>query len=198
MTAVGVFAKPPLPGLVKTRLIPDIGAEAATRVYRFCLEHTLAVVADSGFDFQIFLSETSDDALFAERLTRLQRGADLGSRMHNAMQDLLDAGAAGALIIGSDCLDLEPGHLQAAAAALDEQDLVLLPALDGGYALIGCNRADAELLRDVVWSTEAVMAQTLANARALGYRTSLLETVRDVDTLRDLKNYPDLVRLIAS
>ena len=196
MIALGVFAKPPLPGKVKTRLIPDIGAEAAARVYRHCLEHALAVAANSGLDYRVFLGEDSDDALFADTTTRLQRGDDLGNRMANAFRDMFEAGATGALVMGSDCLDLEGRHLRAAAASLDNHDLVLLPALDGGYALIGCNRADPELFRGVAWSTDAVLQQSLANARRLGYRVCLLESVRDVDTLRDLEMYPDLVKLI--
>ena len=78
MISVGIFAKPPLPGKVKTRLIPDIGATRAARVYRYCLEYTLAVVKQSGLDYQLFISEASDDPLFQHEGYSLQKGEDLG------------------------------------------------------------------------------------------------------------------------
>jgi uncharacterized protein len=196
--AVGIFAKPPSPGLVKTRLIPDIGDLKAAKVYRYCLEYTLEVVRQSGLDYQLFLSEASEDQLFQQEPYSLQRGEDLGQRMYHALQDLLETASDGALIIGSDCLDITPLQLQDAARSLADHELVLVPALDGGYALVGCTVIDARLFRDVRWSTGEVYRQTLANAETLNYRTRSLESVRDVDTLQDLEHYPELLALIAS
>jgi len=198
MTPVGIFAKPPQPGLVKTRLIPEIGPAKAASVYRFCLEYALELARHSGLDYQLYLSQDSDDELFQEEQYSMQKGRDLGARMLHAFTDLLAANSDGAIIIGSDCLDLTIGHLQAAAQALADHELVLLPAIDGGYALIGCTRVNPELFKDVAWSTEQVLAQTLANAERLNYRVSLLETVRDIDTLQDLEQYPELLALITS
>lgn len=198
MISLALFAKPPLPGLVKTRLIPEIGAGKAARVYLFCLEHALLLTQHCGLDYQIYLSQDSDDDLFQYEQYNLQKGADLGARMLHAFAELIDAKSKGAIIIGSDCLDLTVGHIQAAAQALTDHELVLLPALDGGYALIGCSHANPELLKDVAWSTDQVLAQTLANARRLNYRVCLLETVRDIDTLQDLEQYPELLALITS
>jgi hypothetical protein len=198
MIAVGIFAKPPLPGLVKTRLIPDIGAVKAARVYRYCLEYTLAVVRQSGLDYQLFISEASDDPLFQEEDHRLQRGEDLGARMFNAFHDLLRRGSDGALIIGTDCLDITSMHLQAAARSLSNHELVILPAIDGGYALIGCRQIDPGLFRKLRWSTDQVFSQTVANARRLNYRVDTLEAVRDIDRLQDLEHYPELLALVAS
>ncbi|MFZ9039570.1 MAG: TIGR04282 family arsenosugar biosynthesis glycosyltransferase, partial [Gammaproteobacteria bacterium] len=96
------------------------------------------------------------------------------------------------------CLDIQIGHLRAAAQALASHELVLLPAVDGGYALIGSSKAEPALFDDVAWSSDRVLAQTLANAEKLRYRTSSLETVRDIDTLQDLKLYPELLALITS
>lgn len=198
MIGLGVFAKPPLAGLVKTRLVPALGAEKAARVYRHCLEHALEVARHSGLDYRLFLSQQSDDALFEGEPTSLQKGGDLGRRMACAMRDLLGSCPGGAIIIGSDCLDMSIGHLQAAARALASHELVLLPAFDGGYALIGCSRDDAELFARVDWGSDRVLRQTLANAERLGYRVSLLETVRDIDTLDDLEHYPELLALVTS
>ncbi|MCP4766723.1 MAG: glycosyltransferase [Gammaproteobacteria bacterium] len=198
MIAVGVFAKPPYPGLVKTRLIPDIGAAKAASVYRYCLEYTLQVVRESGLEYQLFLSEACDDVLFQQEEHSLQKGDDLGQRMYHAFQELLDTASDGALIIGTDCLDLTPMHLHDAARSLADHELVLIPALDGGYALIGCTTIAPGLFRDLRWSTDKVYRQTVANAQGLNYRVSSLETLRDIDTLQDLEHYPELLALIAS
>lgn len=197
MIPVGVFAKPPLPGLVKTRLMAEIGAAKATRVYRYCLDYTLEVARHSGLDYLVYLSQECDEAPFNEERYRLQKGGDLGLRMLNALSDMLDDAQA-AIIIGSDCLDLGPSQLQRAAQALSTHELVLIPAADGGFALIGCRESNPELFRDISWSSGRVLKQTLANARRLEYRVSLLDTVRDIDTLQDLEHYPELLALVAS
>lgn len=198
MIAVGIFAKPPYPGSVKTRLIPDIGSVKAARVYRYCLEYTLEVVRQSGLEYQLFLSEDCDDALFQEEEHSLQKGKDLGQRMYHAFEELLETASDGALIIGTDCLDLTPLHLQEAARSLADHELVLIPALDGGYALIGCTVIHPGLFRKLRWSTDQVYRQTIANAERLNYRCRFLESVRDIDTLQDLEHYPELLALIAS
>lgn len=198
MIPVGIFAKPPLPGLVKTRLIVDLGSAKATRIYRHCLEHTLDVAQRSGLEYQIYLSQEYDGEPFQEEQYNLQRGEDLGARMTSALRDLLAAGAPAAIIVGSDCLDLDTRHLQQAAQALADHELVLAPALDGGFVLIGCRQANSQLFRAVTWSSPGVLERTLDNARRLGYRTSLLETLRDIDTLQDVEQYPELLAMVAS
>ena len=195
---LGVFARPPHPGRVKTRLIPDIGAAAATEVYRHCLEYTLKIATESKLEFSLFLSEAGEDALFAGLPTRVQRGDDLGDRMQRALAELLAEGADGAMLIGSDCLDLRADSLQRAADLLRDNDLVLAPAHDGGYALIGCRQAHPDLFENIAWGSAAVLATTLERAARLGYRVGRLETVRDVDRLRDLEHYPELRRLLPS
>jgi len=198
MISVGIFAKPPHPGLVKTRLIPDIGADKAANVYRYCLEYTLEVVRESGLEFHLFLSDICNDELFEDEEYSVQKGPDLGTRMFNATQDILTTSIDGAIIIGSDCLDISSRHLLQAAQALADHELVLLPALDGGYALIGCTDIEPGLFHNINWSSDQVLKQTLKNAEKLDYRVSLLETVRDIDTLQDLEQYPELLALIAS
>ena len=198
MIPVGVFAKPPQPGQVKSRLVSEIGAGKATRVYLYCLEYALDLARHSGLDYQLYLTRECDEPLFQDEQYRLQRGGDLGARMTNALQDMIDADTQAAIIIGSDCLDLGTAHLQQAAQALSSHELVLAPAEDGGFVLIGCREANPDLFKSVAWGSDRVLKQTLANARALGYRVCLLETVRDIDTLRDLEHYPELLALVAS
>ena len=194
-TTVGIFARPPVSGKVKTRLIPDLGATKATQIYRHCLKHALQVCRNSGLGHQLFLTDQSDDEIFQGEDYLLQQEGDLGMRMFRALEVMLTS-SKGAIIVGSDCIDLTRRHLHQAAKALDSHELVLLPAEDGGYALIGCSQVDIKLFNNVQWGSEQVLEQTLTNANKLNYRTCLLETVRDIDTLHDLKHYPDLLALI--
>ena len=198
MVKLGIFARPPVPGQVKTRLIADLGAIKATQIYRHCLLHAIETARQSGLEYQLYLTAKSDDPLFDNQRQCLQTGEDLGARMLLALQEQLNAGATGAIIIGSDCLDLRVKHLLQAADALQTHDLVLLPALDGGFALIGCRQIQPALFDGVSWSTDQVLQQTLANAKALEYRVSMLESVRDIDRLQDLDPYPELLDLIST
>ncbi len=193
---IGVFAKPPKAHKVKTRLIPDIGAERATQVYRQCLQHALDITAASGLSYCFYLTDHSDEPVFSDCEQQLQHGADLGERMLNAFKAMLEEHDA-AIIIGTDCLDMTAEHLQQAARLLKETELVIQPVFDGGYSLIGCKKVDDLLFDQVCWSTETVLAQTISNAEKLDYQVSLLETVRDIDTLEDLKHYPQFGALIA-
>ncbi len=195
---LGVFARPPREGRVKTRLIPDLGARLATAVYRHCLAHSLRIAAESGLAYRLFLSEAGDDPLFAELPVHLQQGTDLGARMAQALSTLCHESVAGGMIIGSDCLDLDADYLRRAATALAQHDLVLAPAEDGGYALIGCRQPLPELFTDIEWGGSQVLATTLARAAAAGRRVCRLETVRDVDRLADVEHYPELRRLLTS
>ena len=195
MALVQIFAKPPEEGKVKTRLIPDLGKAKATEVYRYCLRYTLNLVHQSPLDYQLWLGEDSNNLFFADEKYKLQQGEDLGQRMYHAIsQGLCESNAV--LLIGSDCLDLTHAHLALATEALIDNDLVLLPTLDGGFAMIGCRKIESSLFADVEWSSERVLAQTLNNARQIKYRVHLLETVRDIDTLSDLNHYSELRALV--
>ena len=198
---IQLFAKPPVKGKVKTRLIPELGESVATDIYRYCLDYTIGLVRQSGIDYQLWLSEESQDSIFRDQPYSLQQGTDLGSRMLSAIKSRLEQNAnedSGVILIGSDCLDLTATHLQQAIDALRNHDLVLLPTFDGGYALIGCRRVDAELFANVDWGQKRVLQKTLENAKFLNYRVSLLETVRDIDRLQDVNNYAELKSLISS
>ena len=199
MPLIQLFAKPPVEGKVKTRLIPDLGAAKATQVYRYCLQYTLDLARQSGYEYQIWLSEDSRDPIFNGEPRHLQQGIDLGARMLQAIKTQLQnkSIADGKIVlIGSDCLDLTTEHLHRAIEALSNYDIVLLPACDGGYALIGCRVIDAQLFNRVQWGSNNVLTQTVNNAQSLGYQISLLETIRDIDTLADINHYPALLSLI--
>lgn len=200
MPLVQIFAKPPIAGKVKTRLIADLGEALATHIYRYCLGYTLNLVRRSGLDYQLWLSEDSDDPIFGSEAYYLQQGADLGSRMSQAISSQLHRQTTDVpkvILIGSDCLDLTVDHLHQAIEALGNHDIVLLPALDGGYAMVACRKIEAKLFTDVDWGSSRVFKQTLDNAKTLDYRVSILETVRDIDTLQDVNHYADLRSLIS-
>ena len=200
MALIQIFAKPPIAGKVKTRLIPDLGESVATEIYRYCLNYTLNLVRKSGFDYQIWLSENSNDPIFQGAAYSLQQGPDLGSRMLRAISSHLQQATpelAKVILIGSDCLDITNRHLHQAVDALGNHDIALLPALDGGYALIACRKIEAQIFADVEWGTGNVLEQTLKNARALNYRVAVLETVRDIDTLQDVNHYAELKPLLS-
>lgn len=197
MRIIQVFAKPPQPGKVKTRLIADLGAGIATDIYSFCLSYTLKLVQASSYAYQLWLSEQSSSEIFQTEDYHLQSGDNLGARMYNALASQLQTSIdAKVVLIGSDCLDMRQDHFKKVFAALDNYDIVLLPAVDGGFALIGCKRIDTRLFAEVEWGGSQVLQQTLANAKLLDFSVFQLETVRDVDTLDDLKHYPELLNII--
>lgn len=197
MPLVQIFAKPPVEGKVKTRLIPDIGVSNATAVYRHCLAFTLNLIQSSTLDYEVWLSEAGEYPLLDGLNYRIQQGDDLGTRMYHALSHHLQTCPNDkVLLIGSDCLDLTVQHLNQAIEHLSTHDLVLLPSYDGGFAMIGCRVINPSIFDSVLWSSSEVLQQTLTNANELGYRTHLLETVRDIDTLDDLNHYPALRGLI--
>jgi uncharacterized protein len=192
-----IFAKAPVPGRVKTRLIPALGAAGAARLARRMLDLALeqALAADVG-PVELCMSPAPGSAewtaipLPAEIGTSDQGGGDLGERMARAARRVIENGEA-VLLIGTDCPDLSTTRLREAASRLADHDAVLHPAADGGYPLLGLNRFNASLFEDMPWSTSAVADMTLARLAALGWRVWLGETLRDIDEPGDLAWLPE-------
>lgn len=187
-----VFARNPSPGSVKTRLIPALGADGAYEVYLKLLQHTLAASsAATGATPALWLAGGRPNPALAELLQHHpmpwhpQAGGDLGARMHAALSATLQH-AERVVLIGSDCPGYDTVYLEEAFAALDHADVVIGPATDGGYVLIGARQPIAELLVDMPWGTDQVLAITLQRMNAGGYRHQLLPPLRDVDTADDL------------
>jgi uncharacterized protein len=186
--AVSILAKAPIAGLVKTRLIPALGADGAALLQARLIERTLATACAAATG-PVTLWAAPDESQFgalAENfpvsLARQAEG-DLGARMLAALQATCPA-----LVIGSDCPALEPKHLHEAAHALrDGTDLVLIPAEDGGYVLIGMRQPQPALFAEVPWGTAEVMAQTRQRAADLGLSVRELPALWDVDVPRDLE-----------
>ncbi|MFP4138529.1 MAG: TIGR04282 family arsenosugar biosynthesis glycosyltransferase [Halomonas sp.] len=188
---LAILAKAPLPGRVKTRLIPACGAEEAARVHEALLRHTLAVAtaAMPATRITLWTALEHDHPLFlalAERhaiALRTQPEGDLGQRMRRALTP------GPAMVIGSDCPALTPALLRRCAAALANHDAVCLPAEDGGYALLGLNEVHPSLFTDIAWGGEAVMEQTRQRLAALGWHLACPATVWDLDRPEDLARW---------
>lgn len=179
----------------KTRLLAELGVQDGFALRRAILLDTLDVVQEvAAVQPVVVYTPTTASAEFAELPGRgwrviPQRGEDLGQRLEFAFEDLLIQGYAGALIVGSDLPTLPAEYLRLAAAQLMASDdsVVLGPARDGGYYLIGLRTPHPELFRGVAWSTERVLSRTRAIARSAGLKVSLIPEWFDIDSAADLR-----------
>ena len=183
-----VFARAPRAGQVKTRIARRIGDAAAARLHERLVRAALATAAAARCGpIELHVSERHGFVRSLGVPIRLQRGADLGSRMHHALQRALRWHQA-AVLIGSDSPALKPRDVARAARWLHGgADVVLAPAQDGGYALIAARRITAGVFAAVEWGSERVLAQTRANLVRAGLGVRLLPLVWDVDRPEDLE-----------
>lgn len=191
---LGIFAKQPLPGRVKTRLCPPLTPEQAADLYWVCLQETVTRMRSfAGCELAICYSGDKDWFAASFPGVRLvpQHGRDLGERMARCLSDWLAAGYEAAALIGSDAPDLPLERIEQAFNALERADLVHGPALDGGFYLVGETIHHEQLFQEIPWSTAEVLEQTLVKAAQLGLRSVLLEPWDDLDDL------PALLRLVA-
>jgi len=195
-----VFAKAPRAGEVKTRLIPLLGAEGAAALHRQLVQRTLVTTTDAGLGpVELHAAPTVNDAFLQDCARRFgvallpQLGENLGTRMCNAFDEGL-ARHSRVLIVGTDCPVLTTQHLDAAQAALASgNDAVLIPAEDGGYALIGLARCDTHLFENIEWGGNAVLAATRERLKSLKWRWHEMETLWDVDRPDDYRRWSELV-----
>ncbi len=194
-----VFAKAPAPGMVKTRLVPLLGAKGAARLHRRLVLHTLQQLSAAGLAPGELWCAPDPAARFfracRERwgiALRRQRGGSLGERMGFALRATLRRAEAGVLL-GTDCPAVTPAYLRAGLQALQAgNDAVLGPAEDGGYVLLGARRYAPELFTGIPWGSSGVLEETRRRLRQLGWRWHELETLWDVDRPEDyarLKEY---------
>ncbi len=188
MVGLIIFQKNAVLGKVKTRLAATVGDEKALEVYQWLTDHTHRVVSELRVDKFIYFSDFIPDGaseLFPTYGFAVQRDGDLGERMAGAFSDLFVKGYRHVAIIGTDCPELHPSDLRDAYLALNDHDLVVGPARDGGYYLLGMNRPQSRLFQGIPWSTSEVLPMTLdrANADSLDYE--FLQIHADVDTWED-------------
>lgn len=187
-----IFAKAPVPGRVKTRLIPALGEAGAARLAARMLDLALGEACAAAVGpVELCMSPAPDSSdwvdvpLPADIETRDQGEGDLGTRMARVAQCALAQGEA-VLLTGTDCPELTAAHLREAAAQLSGHDAVLYRAADGGYVLLGLRTFDPSLFEDIPWSTAVVADITLERMAALGWNVWLGETLRDIDVPADL------------
>ena len=175
MTRIVVFAKAPLAGFVKTRLIPALGAQGAATLASRMLSHTLAQALAAG----------------AQAVESSAQGeGDLGERMNRAMNRALARQQGPVLLMGTDCPALNTAHILEAARQLEQHDAVLVPAADGGYVMIGLRLPCPSLFNDMAWSTPVVAAQTLRRMASLNLRVWSGPLLHDIDEPADLQYLP--------
>jgi rSAM/selenodomain-associated transferase 1 len=184
-----IFAKNPEMGKVKTRLAKTIGQEKALMIYVKLLEHTHAIADKVFADKAIFYSEKVQefDLLDYYKFPKfLQKGDDLGDRMDRAFGQAFGQHYEKVVIIGSDCYELTSEIIEDALLALDNHNVVIGPAHDGGYYLLGMDRHYSHLFKNKAWSTEDVLLDTLLDLKKLKLSYALLPTLNDVDEEKDL------------
>lgn len=193
-----IFIKYPEPGKSKTRLIPAVGATKAAAIQHDMSLRTLATAREFGrntrSDLEVRFAGGTAGAMAAlygaDLRYREQSGGELGQRLQLAMADGFCAGAPTVVVIGTDCPALTVAHLVAAQDALAQADVVLGPALDGGYYLIGLRQPRSDLFEGIAWSTAQVLQQTIDAAGRGGLSVHLLEKLADIDRPEDLKLIP--------
>lgn len=188
-----VFLKAPRPGTVKTRLAEALGADAACAACRQLVEALLANLAPLP---RLELCFSPAEAVAEIKpwlrpgwLTCPQTPGDLGERLHAAFAEHFESDAQHVVIIGSDCPDVTATDIEDAWLALEGHDVVLGPALDGGYWLIGLRAPQPGLFTAMPWSTDAVFAETIRRARESGLRVAVLRELSDVDTVADWERW---------
>lgn len=197
-SAIIIFAKAPAAGLAKTRLIPALGPEGAAALAEKMLRHAVAQAQASG-SAQVELCVTPDTThpSFSQLVAQSggvlalseQGDGDLGQRMDRALTRALQSRDR-VLLMGTDAPRLDAAVLRAADAALASHDAVFVPALDGGYALVGLRAPQPTLFVDMAWSTPRVMAHTRERMQDAGLRWAELDAVADIDEPADLRFLP--------
>lgn len=184
-----IFTRNPELGKGKRRLAATVGDEAALDIYKFLLDHTVAITKNLYAEKEVYYSEEIwendiwDNQKFGKKL---QVGEDLGIRMANAFQEGFQNEYQKIIIIGSDMLDLSHEDLENAFKSLEKNDFVVGPAEDGGYYLLGMKKFMPALFKNKTWGTETVLKDTLADLE--NENTALLETKNDVDYYEDIKD----------
>lgn len=195
-TLLIVFVKNLEKGKVKTRLAREIGNERAMEVYKTLLDHTHKV-CDAVPEIRkvVFYSDHIDaEDQWQEGFDKdIQSGSDLGKRMLNAFILGAHSGWQKIMIIGSDCIELSAAHLLQAESMLDSADVVYGPASDGGYYLMGMKKVHHQLFKNINWSTETVLKDSLKTCKDIGLKVELLETLNDVDEPADLENFYKII-----
>ena len=188
-SALIIFIRNPVLGKVKTRLAREIGEEQALKIYKHLLDHTRSITTMLPVDKFVFYEDFINQAdawKMPSYQKKMQSGDSLGMRMENAFADLFGMGYQQVMIIGSDCLELTSAHLLEAFDRLRQHEVVIGPALDGGYYLLGMTNLLPDIFRNKRWSTDQVFQDTLTDLQRLQIDYKLFPVLSDIDTKSDL------------
>jgi hypothetical protein len=189
-TRIVIFAKAPVPGKVKTRLIPALGEEGAARLARRMLQDTVReAMKVEAAEVELCADPGPEHPDWRGLLppVRLERQGDgnLGDRLTRAAERVTATGQR-VIFIGTDCPALTQQRLSQACRELESHDAVIHPTLDGGYALLGLRSYDPSIFAGIEWSTSSVARATMARIAALGWSLHIGETLQDIDVPEDL------------
>ena len=183
-----LFTRYPVAGEAKTRLIPALGPGRAAPIHKVLTERSLAIISSCDCQVEIAFTGADEDGfrqwLGEQYRYRRQAEGDLSSRL------IARLAPAPVLFFGADTPDLASGHVAGAIEALQEHDVVIGPAEDGGYYCIGLNSEHDFLFRDMPWSTDRVLPETLRRIEEAELSVAMLEELRDCDTPEDLAHWP--------
>lgn len=186
--ALIIFVKNLIEGHVKTRLAATLGNDGAMDIYKQLLKNTQNSILTFEADKIVFYSDFIEEEIWEKNSfqNKIQEGNDLGERMKNAFKSSFTAGYEKIVIIGTDCPGINKSILEKAFIALNNKDIVIGPATDGGYYLLGMKREYPFLFQNIKWSTDRVLQQTidLCNKSRLSY--FLLPELSDIDEEKDL------------
>lgn len=185
-----IFVKNPVEGKVKTRLAATVGNTIALDVYNQLMVHTEKCTRATAFHKTVYYGDviTTNDIWRDELYDKnVQQGHDLGERMYNAFDKAFANGMQQVAIIGSDCFEITTEIIEDAFKRLEYNDVVLGPALDGGYYLLAMKVNHPSLFENISWSTNQVLSQTLVQCKKLGLKIAQLPILSDIDTEDDLK-----------
>lgn len=209
-----IFTKCPIAGFAKTRLIPAVGASRAAEISHQLTNRTITVARNflecskipTSLRIHYATNIRQDANLTKEWFGQLhaecticeswheQKGGDLGQRLSAAFAASFEDGASKVLVIGSDIPEIDAELLAEAFCLLEGADLVIGPAVDGGYYLLGMKKLHAQLFKNIPWSTKIVCATTIDIANAMGFSVRKLRTLRDVDLPQDLPCFEGLMK----
>lgn len=189
-----IFTRNPELGKAKTRLAKTVGDETALEIYKFLLQKTrdvsLKVTSDKAvyYSVKIRANDIWDDEIYQKYK---QNGEDLGLRMKNAFKDGFNSGYQKVIIIGSDLYNLSSKNIENAFTELNNNDVVIGPALDGGYYLLGMNSLQEKIFENKDWGKETVRKDTLKNLK--DKKVKLLDLKNDIDVYEDILDIPEIM-----
>ena len=195
LSIILLFVRAPAKGKIKSRLGSAIGEDAALEVYKKFILDIIDTIVKSGYPLRIFFHPRDAGEALANWLGPRfhympQAGDDLGENMERAFRKVFTEGFTRAVLLGSDIPDLTPAVLREALESLRTNDVVMGPAADGGYYLIGCKRGSflPHIFHGIVWRTNMVFRETMSILHEASLRVHVLPEWQDVDTRDDLKS----------